>query len=58
MTTRNKAIICASVIISASLICVGMGLGQGASFGIVAALSGAASGALGSSKTCGLGGMQ
>ncbi|WP_176273489.1 hypothetical protein [Altererythrobacter lutimaris] len=58
MTTRSKAIIWASIIISASLICVGMGLNDGASFGVVAGLSSAAWASLSCGKGCRLGGMQ
>lgn len=58
MTIRNKAIIWASIIISVALICVGNGLSDGASFGVVAGVSGAAWGSLNSSKACTWGGLQ
>jgi hypothetical protein len=53
MTTRNKSFLWAAIIVSGALISVGMGLTDGASFGIICGLSGVALGSLSSGDSCG-----
>ncbi len=52
MTYRTKALLWAAVIIGAAIMTVILGLNQGASFGIVGGLSGAAWGTLQSDVGC------
>ncbi|MEM9500623.1 MAG: hypothetical protein AAF941_02135 [Pseudomonadota bacterium] len=53
MTIRIKALLWAAAIIIAALVSVSVGLGEGASYGITAGLSGAAWGSLKSDTSCG-----
>ncbi|BDI59928.1 hypothetical protein [Qipengyuania nanhaisediminis] len=53
MTTPAKALIWAGAIIAAAIAARGSGLEDGASFGIIAGLSGAAWGSLFASRGCG-----
>jgi len=53
MTYRTKALLWAAIIIAAAITSVALGLNQGASFGIVGGLSGAAWGSLQSDLGCG-----
>lgn len=53
MTVRSKSILWAAIIISTALFAVGMDLPDGASFGIICGLSGAALGSLSSDVACG-----
>jgi len=58
MTYRIKALLWAAIIIAAAIVTVILGLNQGASFGIVGGLSGAAWGALQETSGCGRGCLQ
>ncbi|MEO1729384.1 MAG: hypothetical protein AAFR64_01445 [Pseudomonadota bacterium] len=62
MTTNIKALLWGAIIIAAALLALGFGLSQGAAFGIVSGLSGAAWGSLrseiGGATTCSFGGLQ
>lgn len=55
MTQASKALLWAGIIIAAAFIMQAFGLSQGASFGIVGGLSGAAWGSLQSDAGCGRG---
>jgi len=52
MSIRSKALLWAGIIILGAIISSGMGLSDGASFGIIAGLTGAAWGSLNSNATC------
>ena len=52
MTDRNKALIWAAIIITTALFTSSMELSNGANFGIIAGLSGAAWGSLNHNKSC------
>ncbi|MHA7820753.1 MAG: hypothetical protein ACX930_13995 [Erythrobacter sp.] len=57
MSRMNQSLIWAGVIIAAALLCVSQGLSDGASFGIIAGLTGAAVGAVrsgGGGRKCSL----
>ena len=58
MTNRAKALIWASIIIGAAWLANAEGLSDGASYGLIAGLSGAAWGTLQSRSSCGMGCMQ
>ena len=58
MTYRTKALLWAAVIIGAAIMTVILGLNQGASFGLVGGLSGAAWGTLQETSGCARGCLQ
>jgi hypothetical protein len=58
MTNRAKALIWAAIIIGAAFIANAQGLSDGASYGLIAGLTGAAWGSLHSRNACGAGCLQ
>ncbi|EAQ28668.1 hypothetical protein NAP1_13753 [Erythrobacter sp. NAP1] len=53
MTEQSKSLLWAAIIIAAALVCLGIDLNTGASFGVISGLSGAAWGSLSSDFSCG-----
>ena len=53
MSIRSKALLWAAIIILAAILSVSMGLNNGAAFGVIGGLSGAAWGSLQADGACG-----
>lgn len=53
MAVKTKSLIWAAIILSTALILVGTGINDGAAFGVIGGLSGAAWGSINSNAACG-----